>query len=128
MIFNRKKDDFLDETPDLLIVFDDEQKTSDVQRVRSVDEESVKTLMYTVPKADCEITNGVEGRNFFYRAPTRSIVETGRLAHLEKNLVLTHITTYKPPEDHSAPDLTKIMMMIAIIVGFLMFGVSSCSG
>lgn len=127
MLF-RKKEEMLEETNDLLIIFDDEKKISDVQKVTDIDENSVTVRgMYKVPLEDCEITNSPTGRNFFYRAPTQSITETKRLAQLEKAIVLQHITSYKPPVQNEI-DFMKIGLLAAIIVAFLMFGVSSCSG
>lgn len=127
MLF-RKKEEMLEETNDLLIIFDDEKKISDVQKVTDIDENSVTVRgMYKVPLQDCEITNSPTGRNFFYRAPTQSITETKRLAQLEKAIVLQHITSYKPPVQNEI-DFMKIGLLAAIIVAFLMFGVSSCSG
>lgn len=127
MLF-RKNEEMLEETNDLLIIFDDEKKISDVQKVTDIDENSVTVRgMYKVPLSDCEITNSPTGRNFFYRAPTQSITETKRLAQLEKAIVLQHITSYKPPVQNEI-DFMKIGLLAAIIVAFLMFGVSSCSG
>lgn len=127
MLF-RKNEEMLEETNDLLIIFDDEKKISDVQKVTDIDENSVTVRgMYKVPLEDCEITNSPTGRNFFYRAPTQSITETKRLAQLEKAIVLQHITSYKPPVQNEI-DFMKIGLLAAIIVAFLMFGVSSCSG
>ena len=65
--FNRRNndDEYNFETTDLLIVFDDEKKTSDINRITSITEDSVIVAgFYKVPILDCEITNGKEGRNF----------------------------------------------------------------
>lgn len=127
MLF-KKKNEIIEETNDILIVFDDDKKISDVQHITDIDENSVTVRgMYKVPLEDCEVTNSPTGRNFFYRAPTQSITETKRLAQLEKAIVLQHITSYKPPTQDSI-DFMKIGLLIAVIVAFLMFGVSSCSG
>lgn len=128
MFFRKKDDKYLEETNDLLIVFDHDKKTSDVQRVTDVDEESVTVMgMYKVPIQDCEITNGVEGRNFFYRAPSESVQEVKRLAQLERSMVLQQITSYKPPQQDQI-DFMKIGLMAIIAIAFIMFGLSSCGG
>ncbi|WP_458414527.1 hypothetical protein ACNQFZ_06580 [Schinkia sp. CFF1] len=129
-MFNRKKkDDIFPETTDILIVFDDEKKTSDIQRVSEFTTESViVTGKYNVPIEDCEITNSIEGRNFFYRAPSRMIQETKRLAQLEKSIVLNQITNYRPVEDPQKGDLTKLFLIITIMLAFIVFGISSCQG
>ncbi|MDG5787778.1 hypothetical protein QA612_09725 [Evansella sp. AB-P1] len=127
-MLKRKKEDMFEETSDLLIIFDNDLKTSDVQRVTHIDEESVEvTGIYKVPLQDCEVTNGIEGRNFFYRAPSQSVQEVKRLAQLEKSMVLQQITSYKPPREEGV-DITKIGLMILIFVAFIIFGISSCSG
>lgn len=129
MLFKRKKEEIFEETNDVLIVFDNENKTSDIQRITDIDGESVTVVgMYKVPIEDCEITNGVDGRNFFYRAPAQSVTETKRLAKLEKNLVLTQITNYKPPIDNSGADFTKIALVGIIVLMIIVLGISSCSG
>ena len=124
----RRKDSEQTETKDVLIVFDDEKKISDINRVDEVDAEKVVVYgKYVVPVQDCEITTGGEGRHFFYRAPTRSIQETNRLAQLERSLVLSQITMYKKP-DQTQTDITKLLLIGVICVAFLMFGVSSFAG
>jgi hypothetical protein len=117
-IFNRKKDDdYIFETTDILIVFDDDKKTSDIQRVTMVDAESVIVAgFYKIPLEDCEITTGKEGRNFFYRAPSQSIVETERLANLEINMVLEQITAYRPPVPPTSMDWTKGLLFAGIFI------------
>lgn len=125
-IFNRKKndDEFNYQTDDLLIVFDDENKTSDIKRVSSVQNDCVEvTGYYKVPLQDCEITVGADGRNFFYRAPSRSIVETERLAKLEFNTVLNQITAYKPPVPPSSMDWTKGMLFCLLFIAFIVMAV-----
>lgn len=130
MLFRRKKDDDLfPETNDVVIVFDDEKKTSDIQRINDIRDNSIFVQgKYNIPIEDCEITNSEEGRNFFYRAPTQSVSETKRLALLEKSIVLRHITEYKPPQEQNGTDLTKILLVGAIIVAFIMFGLQGCTG
>lgn len=129
-LFNKKKkqdDDFYTETDDLLVVFDNDKKTGVIERISEVREGSVfVTGKHAVPLEDLEIVNGVEGRIFFYRAPTHSIIETQRLAALERSIVLQHITAYKPPADPNAIDLTKMALMGLILVAFIVIGVSSC--
>ncbi|OIJ07626.1 hypothetical protein BKP35_18230 [Anaerobacillus arseniciselenatis] len=125
-MFKRKKEE-LEETNDVLIVFDDEAKTSDIQRITDIDTESVTVVgMYKVPSRDCVVTNSSEGRNFFYRAPSQSVTETKRLAQLEKNLVLTQITKYKPPVEDTGIDFTKIGLMVLLGVAIFGFVLTSC--
>lgn len=127
-LFKRKNnDEYMFETTDLLIVFDDESKTSDINRVTAVEEDSVIVAgMYKVPLADCEITTGKEGRNFFYRAPSQSIRETERLARLEMNMVLEQITAYKPPIPPTSMDWTKGLLFGLVFVAFIVVGLASC--
>lgn len=125
-LFNKKKeeDDFNFETSDLLIVFDDEKRTSDIKRVTSVMDGAVTVAgFYKIPLHDCEITTGAEGRNFFYRAPSQSIIETERLAELEESMVLSQITAYKTPVPPSAIDWTKGLLfglVFICVIGFIM--------
>lgn len=123
MGFLRKKnkdDDFIMETNDLLIVFDHEQRTSDIRRVSSIENGAIiVTGLYKVPLLDCEITTGLEGRNFFYRAPSQSIMETERLAQLEVNEVLTQITAYKQPVPASSLDWMKGLLIGLLFVSLI---------
>ncbi|MCM3708584.1 hypothetical protein M3205_23355 [Cytobacillus firmus] len=126
MFFKRKEDDeFLFETTDILIVFDNDNKTSDIKTITDFTEDSVIVAgHYKVPILDCEITTGKEGRNFFYRAPSRSIEETGRLAQLEMNMVLEQITAYKPPIPPSSMDWTKGLLFGLLFIAFIVIAVS----
>lgn len=129
IIFNKKKDEaeYMFETQDLLIVFDDENKTSDIKRVTSVTEGVVIAAgHYKVPLLDCEVTTGQEGRNFFYRAPSQSIRETERLANLEMSTVLEQITAYKPPIPPAAMDWTKGLLFGLVFIAFIIVGLASC--
>ena len=113
----RTEDEYVFETTDLLIVFDNENKTSDIKTITDITEDSVIVAgYYKVPILDCEITTGKEGRNFFYRAPSRSIQETGRLAELEMNMVLEQITAYKPPIPPATMDWTKGLLFAGIFL------------
>ncbi|MBM4765466.1 hypothetical protein [Bacillus sp. B15-48] len=113
------------ETADILIVFDDENKTSDINRVTSITAEAVIVAgFYKVPIEDCEITTGKEGRNFFYRAPTQSIKETERLAHLEQSMVLSQITSYKPPIPPAAMDWTKGLLFGLVFIAFIVIALT----
>src|SRR5690625_3625438 len=95
-LFNKKNQ--TEETRDILIIFDNDNKTSDIVDVDYITDGIITVEgLYKVPIADCEVTVGQDGRNFFYRAPERSITEVERLAQLEKQLVLTQITAYEPP-------------------------------
>lgn len=112
------KDEYL--TDDYLIIFDNDKKTSDVAQITEITEDTVKVQgMYAVPLEDCEVTNGVLGRNFFYRAPSQSITETKRLAQLEINTVLRQVTAYRPPEAPGAMDMTKIFLFVALIISII---------
>ncbi len=120
LLNKKKEDDYQFETNDLLIVFDEENRTSDINLVTSVDNEVVTVEgMYNVPLKDCEITTGKDGRNFFYRAPSRSIQETERLARLENNMVLSQITAYKPPILPASMDWTKGLLIALIFIAFI---------
>lgn len=130
MFFRRKKEEeFFAETEDLLIVFDDDNKKSDIQRVSEIREGTIYvTGKYAVPANDCEVTTGPEGRNFFYRAPSQSVLETQRLAALEKSIVLNQITAYRPPVPPAAIDWTKGLLFGLVFLAFIIMGISSCSG
>lgn len=122
----RNKDEenqFSYETNDLLIVFDEDNKTSDIQVVTDFSDNAVTGETYKVPLEDCEITTGRDGRNFFYRAPAKSIQETQRLAELEKNIVLSQITAYRPPELPGAFDWTKGLLFFLLVVAFIIIAV-----
>jgi hypothetical protein len=130
MIFYKKKKDeeFFPETNDILIVFDHENKTSDIQRISEIREGTIYvTGKYAIPVLDCEVTTGPEGRNFFYRAPSRSIQETQRLAELEQNMVLQQITAYKPPQPPGQMDIQKWILNAFVFIAFVIIGLSSCS-
>ena len=121
-LFKRKQEDeeYSIETTDLLIVFDNDNRTSDIKQIDYIDDEAVTVEgAYKVPIKDCEISVGKEGRNFFYRAPQQSINEVERLARLEQNIVLSQITSYREPEMPNATDLTKIILMGLIAVAFI---------
>lgn len=129
-LFKRKeKDEFFPETNDILIVFDDEKKTSDIQRISDIRDNAIYvTGKYHIPLYDCEVTTGPEGRHFFYRAPSRSVQETKRLAELEKSIVLRQITSYRQPEPPNQLDITKILLFGLVFFAFIVMGISSCSG
>jgi hypothetical protein len=129
MPFKKKKDDeFFFDTNDIVVIFDDENKTSDIQRVSEIREGTIYvTGKYAIPYDDCQITTGTEGRNFFYRAPAQSVIETQRLAALEQSMVLNQITNYKPPVPPAAMDWTKGMLFGLVFLAFIIMGVTSCS-
>lgn len=119
-MFKKKKDEFEFETDDIIIIFDNEKKTSTIERVSYIKDHTIYvTGRHAVPLADCDVTNSVEGRNFFLNAPTRYIEETGRLANLEKNLVLTQITNYRPPMLPSSMDWTKGLLFALVGLALL---------
>lgn len=118
----KRKDDYehIMDTSDTLIVFADDTKTSDIKRITAIEGEAVIAAgHYKIPLHDCEITTGPEGRVFFYRAPSRSVVETERLAKLEFNTVLTQITSYKPPIPPSSMDWTKGLLVFLLFVAII---------
>ncbi|MEH7126024.1 hypothetical protein V7127_22695 [Bacillus sp. JJ1773] len=125
----KQKDEFFPETNDIVIVFDDDNKSSDIQRIDEIREGTIYvTGKYAIPLEDCEITTGTEGRNFFYRAPQQSVFETERLAALEQSLVLTQITAYRPPMPPAAMDWTKGLLFGLVFIAFIVMGLSSCGG
>ncbi|HDR7785277.1 TPA: hypothetical protein QCY04_005750 [Bacillus wiedmannii] len=123
-----KEEDFFPETNDVAIVFDNDNKTSDIKRISEISDGKIFVNgEYMIPLEDCEVTNSVTGRNFFYRAPSKSIQETRRLAELEKSIVLTKITQYKPKPVESAMDYTKMALFGVIVLCIIVFGATSCS-
>lgn len=127
LLKRKDDDDFTFETSDLLIIFDDEKRTSDVMRVTGITADSVMVEgYYKVPLEDCEITNGKEGRNFFYRAPSQSIKETERLARLEESMVLSQITAYRPPVPPTSMDWTKGLLFALVFIAFIVLGATGC--
>ncbi|MFP7202628.1 hypothetical protein SFC08_16785 [Lysinibacillus halotolerans] len=120
-LLNRnKEEEYTMDTNDTLIVFDDENKTADIKRVTVVEGGAVISAgHYKVPLLDCEIATGPEGRIFFYRAPSQSILETERLAQLEFNAVLSQITAYKPPVPPSSMDWTKGILFALLFVALI---------
>ncbi|MGE7191973.1 hypothetical protein [Lysinibacillus fusiformis] len=117
--FKKKQDDdeYLFETRDILIAFDLDKRTSDICTITAIDHESVIVAgKYKVPLDDCEVTTGVDGRNFFYKAPTEYITETRRLAELEQSMVLSQITAYNPPTMPSSMDWLKITLFFVLFV------------
>ncbi|MFC4323691.1 hypothetical protein [Litchfieldia salsa] len=127
MLRKKSKDEFFPETNDLLIVFDEDKRTSDIKQISEFKDGEVLVIgHYNVPYEDCVITNSDEGRNFFYRAPTQSITETKRLAKLEQSIILSQITSYREPEDKSSIDMTKILLFGLVFFAFIILGISSC--
>lgn len=125
----KQKDEFFPETNDIVIVFDDDNKSSDIQRIDEIREGVIYvTGKYAIPIDDCQITTGAEGRNFFYKAPADSVFETQRLAALERTLVLTQITAYRPPMPPAAMDWTKGLLFGLVFIAFIVMGLSSCGG
>ena len=101
---------------DTLVIFDNDKNSSNIVDVTNVTDNEVKTRKYVVPRADCEITSGPYGRIFFYRAPTRSIETVEHLAALERNTVLTQITSYKPVENNVKFNWTTAMLWFVVVV------------
>lgn len=131
-LFKRKKneedEEFFAPTDDLIVIFDDDNKTSVIERISYIQDGNIYvTGKHAVPVGDAVLTNGVEGRIFFYKAPEQSIQETRRLAQLERSLVLNQITAYKPPEQPNSMDWTKLMLFGLVFVAFIVIGFSGCS-
>lgn len=123
----KPKDEFNFTTDDILITFDDDKKTSDINRINEIRDGTIYVHgKYAVPLEDCEVTTGVEGRIFFYRAPTQSIRETERLAKLEQSIVLRHITEYRPP-NMGGMDVQKWLLFALVFLAFVILGVNGCS-
>lgn len=117
-LFNKKNQ--TEETRDILIIFDNDNKTSDIVDVDYITDGIITVDgLYKVPIADCEVTVGQYGRNFFYRAPERSITEVERLAQLEKQLVLTQITAYEPPTLPTGMDMHKWLLYGLVFLAFI---------
>ena len=74
---------------------------------------------YKIPLLDCVVTTGLDGRNYFYNAPTQSILETKRLADLERSMVLEQITAYRPPLPPSSMDWTKGLLFGALVLSII---------
>jgi len=123
-VFNpfKKKDaeeeDFYEYTTgDVLITFDAENQTGDVVHVTDVNHERVLgadsygRTHYAVPISDVKIFTGRKGRIFFYNAPSESIMDTQRIADLEKSTVLQQITRYHEPANHQPIDVMKYVLV-----------------
>ena len=121
-LLSKKQDELNFETDDRLIIYDLEQRTTDIYFVTSVDDEKVIAAgRAVVPKADCIVTVSEIGRVYTYNAPTELIVEVERLARLEQSIVLQQLTSYTEPiKDNPNTDLTKWalfgLLFVAIIV------------
>ncbi|HDR8066611.1 TPA: hypothetical protein QCY66_005658 [Bacillus cereus] len=123
-----KEEDFFPQTNDVLIIFDDDNKTSDIKRISSISDGKIfVNAEYMLPLDDCEVTNSATGRNFFCRAPKEYVQETRRLAELEKSIVLSKITQYKPKPVENVMDYTKMALFGVIVLCIIMFGATSCS-
>jgi|SRR5690625_1827330 len=117
---NDKTNDIFYDTDDVLVVFDDDNKTCDIRYISSIDKDTIIVDgRYAVPIGDTEITTGEIGRVYFYRAPSRSVKETQRLAALEKSIVLTKITQYNPPEDDKGINLITIVLSALLFVALM---------
>lgn len=123
----KQDEEFFAETDDVIVVFDDDNKTSVIERISYIKDGVIYvTGKHAVPLEDAVLTNGVEGRIFFYKAPEESVVETRRLAALERSMVLNQITAYKTPVEPSSMDWTKALLFGLIFVAFIVIGISSC--
>lgn len=121
-------EEFFAETDDLIVIFDDDNKTSVIERISYIKDGNIfVTGKHAVPMEDAVLTNGVEGRIFFYKAPEQSVSETRRLAQLEQSMVLNQITAYKPPAPPNSMDWTKALLFGLVFVAFVVMGFTSCS-
>lgn len=130
-LFNRRKkkedEDFFAETDDVVVIFDKENRTAVIERISEIRDGNIYvTGKHAVPVGDTEISNGVEGRIFFYGAPEASITETRRLAELERSIVLSQITAYKTPQPPGSMDWTKAALFGLVALAFIVFGFSGC--
>jgi len=120
----KKKNDPYQYTNDILIVFNSENKTSEIHYVDHVDNEKVNVDgRFSIPITDLEVTTGEHGRNFFYRAPTKSITATENIAKLEKTVVLEKIANFKPQEDNAKKDLTKVALFGLVFFAFVIVAI-----
>lgn len=116
-------------TNDLLIVFNHDKRTSDINMISEVTADSVKVDgKYVVPIDDCEITTGRDGRNFFYRAPAESVTETQNLAQLEMNTVMRQMTAYREPILPASMDWTKALLFAIIVLALIIVAVVAIAG
>lgn len=116
-------------TNDLLIVFNNDKRTSDINYVTEITADAVKVDgKYTVPIEDCDITTGKDGRNFFYKAPNQSITETENLARLEMNTVLTQMTAYREPVLPTSMDWTKGLLFALLVLCLIIVAVVAIAG
>lgn len=132
LFFGKRKkeedDEFFVQTDDVIVIFDDDKRTSTIERVSYIKENTIYvTGKHAVPLQDVEVTNGVEGRIFFYRAPTLSITQTERLAALEMSMVLKQVTAYNPPINQTGMDWTKSLLFGLVFIAFIVIGFSGCS-
>lgn len=123
MIFKskNKEDDFTWDTNDIIIAFDDDNKTSEIHYISEFRNGAlIVDGRLNIPVQDCEVTTGEQGRIYFYRAPEKSIKEVARLAQLEKSMILNQITAYTPPIMPNSIDWVKGllfgMLFIAMII------------
>jgi len=122
--YKGKNNELFYDTDDVLIVFDDDNKTCDINYISTIKEDSIIVDgKYNVPLHDTEISTGQIGRVFFYRAPSQSVKETQRLAQLELSTVLTQITAYRPPELPTAFDWTKALLFVLVFIAFIIIAV-----
>lgn len=101
-LFSRKDEleeelEFFD-TRHKLVIFNEDQRTCEIHAVTTVDEKSVIAAgKHVVDKESCSVYSGEHGLIYAFKAPATILVETARLAQLEKSMVLQQITQYKEP-------------------------------
>ena len=121
--YKGKNNELFYDTDDVLIVFDDDNKTCDINYISTIKEDSIIVDgKYNVPLHDTEISTGQIGRVFFYRAPSQSVKETQRLAQLEKSIVLSKITQYNQPEEKQSINATTIILSVLLFLCLLFLG------
>ena len=120
-LFNKKNEDVFEASTDRLIVIDTEKRTSDVVYIDDVDDLSVtSTGRYKVPRGDCDVFTSSEGLVYVLKAETQYVTETARLATLERSIVLSHLTQYKPePKENPNLDMFKWALFALLFVAII---------
>lgn len=115
-LFNRDKEEFFETSTDRLIVMDVDKRTADVVFIDDVNDQAVtSTGRYKVPRADCDVFTSSEGLVYVLKSDTQYVSETQRLAALERSVVLSQITMYKP-EEKPNPNLDMRFFVVAALL------------
>lgn len=121
-MFGRKKDDDIFDIYGELVVYNADKRTVDRVPIDDISDTHVtSTGRYSVPKEDLSIHVSTDGTVVYtLEAPEFYVQETERLAKLERSIVLTQITQFKPPvEDNPNTDMRfwalAVLLFVAII-------------